>query len=257
MAHNDYKEMIPMHALSALDAGDERALNEHLAQCAECRRDLAEWEATAASLALSAKPMEPSPQVREKLLTQIRAENPVASIPAEKSGSDSSASNVLPFGRPPRTFWNSLGSFGSIAAVIVFAALVIAVVVLWQQNRTLQHENAFYKLLTAPGSRIAELSGTPEAAGATAKIAYDATGRAVLFANGLPRAPEGKEYQLWYIVDNKPLPGKTFAPDNSGNGTLEDHVPEAARRSAVFAITLEPSGGVSSPTGATYLRGEL
>ena len=256
MVHDDYKEMIPAHALSALDAGDERALNEHLAGCAECRRDMAEWEATAASLALSAKPMEPSPEVREKLLTQIRAEKSGAEQP-EKSGSEQSASNVVPFDRRPRTLWNSLGSFGSIAAVILFAALVVSVVVLWQQNRVLQHENAFYKLLTAPGSRIAELSGTTEASGAEAKLAYDKNGRAFLIVNGLPRAPEGKEYQLWYIVDNKPLPGKTFAPDNSGNGKLEDQVPEAARQSAVFAITLEPAGGVRTPTGAIYLRGEL
>lgn len=263
MAHDDYKELIPIHALSALDATDERALNEHLAECADCRRDLAEWEATAASLALSAKPMEPSPRVRENLLTQIRAETavapvpaekPAASIGAEKSGSDSSASNVLPFGRPTRTLWSSLGA---IAAVVLFAALIIAVVVLWQQNRELKRENQLTKLITAPGSRIAQLSGTPEASGATAKLAYDPTGRAVLIASGLPHAPQGKEYQLWYIVDNKPLPGKTFAPDPSGNGTLEDHVPEAARNSAIFAITLEPAGGVRAPTGAIYLRSEL
>ena len=68
MVHNDYKEMIPAHALSTLDAADERALNQHLAECDECRRELADWEATAASLALGAKPMEPSPQVRDKLL---------------------------------------------------------------------------------------------------------------------------------------------------------------------------------------------
>lgn len=248
MVHDDYKEMIPAHALSALDAADARALNEHLAGCAECRRDLAEWEATAASLALSAKPMEPSPAVREKLLTQIRS---------EKSGSDNSASNVLPFGRPPRTLWNSLGSLGSIAAVIIFAALLVTVVVLYQQNRVLQQENSFYKLITSPGSRIAELSGTNEASGATAKLAYDPSGRAVLIANGLPRTPEGKEYQLWFIVDNKPLPGRTFAPNDNGEGKLQDQVPEAARRSAVFAITLEPTGGVQSPTGAIYLRGQL
>ena len=240
MVHDDYKEMIPAHALSALDAGDERALHEHLAECAECRRDLAEWEATAASLALSAKPMEPSPEVRDKILNKIRSEK--------------SPSNVLPFTKPQRNVWRSLGS---IAAVILFAALVVSVVVLYQQNRTLSQENAFYKLITAPGSRIAELSGTNEASGATAKLAYDSTGRAVLIANGLPRTPAGKEYQLWFIVDNKPIPGKTFAPDNSGQSTLQDQVPEAARRSAIFAITLEPTGGLPSPTGAIYLRGEL
>jgi len=38
---------------------------------------------------------------------------------------------------------------------------------------------------------------------------------------------------------------------------VKDQVPAAARKSAVFAITLEPAGGVAAPTGSIYLRGEL
>jgi anti-sigma-K factor RskA len=237
MVHDDYKEMLPAQALSALDPGEERALSEHLADCAECRRDLAEWEATAASLALTTDPVEPSPEVRDRILKSVSA--------------------VVPFASSKRNLWNSLGSLGSIAAVILFAALIISVIVLWQQNRTLRQQNEIYQLLTAPGTRVAELSGTNEATGATAKLAYDKNGRAMLIADGLPRAPEGKEYQLWFIVDNKPLPGKTFAPDSRGHGLIRDQVPEAARKQAVFAITLEPAGGRSAPTGAIYLRSEL
>lgn len=252
MVHNDYKEMIPAHALSALDAADERVLSKHLAECDECRRELADWEATAASLALSAKPMEPSPQVREKLLTRIRS---------EKSGSEDPGSNsstpVLPFKKPSRNLWSSFGSLGSIAAVIVFAALIVSVFVLWQQNRELRQQNQLYQLLTAPGSRMAELSGTAEATGATAMIAYDTSGRALLITHGLPRAPEGKQYQLWFIVNNHPLPGKAFSIDSSGGTMMTDHVPESARHSAVFAVTLEPAGGVPSPTGSIYLRSAL
>ena len=33
MAHADYKEMLLAHALSALDASEAQALNEHLAGC--------------------------------------------------------------------------------------------------------------------------------------------------------------------------------------------------------------------------------
>lgn len=236
MVHDDYKEMIPAHALSALDAADARALTEHLAECAECRRDLAEWEATAASLALGTDPMEPSPEVREKILNKIRSESP---------------SKVVPFPSPRRRMW------GAIAATLLLFALLVSLFVLWQQNRELRRQNQIAQVLNAAGSKVIELSGTNEASGATAKLAYDPTGRAVLIANGLPRTPAGKEYQLWFIVDNKPIPGKTFAPDDSGQSTLQDQVPEAARRSAIFAITLEPSGGVPSPTGAIYLRGEL
>ena len=104
---------------------------------------------------------------------------------------------------------------------------------------------------------MAELSGTAEATGATAMIAYDASGRAMLITHGLPRAPEGKQYQLWFIVGNNPLPGKAFSIDSSGGTMMTDQVPEAARRSAVFAITLEPAGGVPAPTGSIYLRSEL
>jgi anti-sigma-K factor RskA len=247
MVHNDYKEMIPAHALSTLDAADERVLSKHLAECDECRRELADWEATAASLALSANPMEPSPEVREKILTQIRS---------EKSGSES-VSKVLRFKNTQRNLWNSLGSLGSIAAVIVFGALIVSVFVLYQQNRELREQNEFFQLLTAPGSRMAELSGTPEAANATAMLAYDRNGRAMLITQGLPRAPEGKQYQLWFIVGNNPLPGKAFTPDISGRTMMKDEVPEAARHSAVFAVTLEPTGGVRSPTGSIYLRSEL
>jgi anti-sigma-K factor RskA len=53
------------------------------------------------------------------------------------------------------------------------------------------------------------------------------------------------------------LPGKSFNPDTSGRSTTIDQVPEAARNRAVFAVTLEPAGGVSTPTGSIYLRGEL
>ena len=123
MAHDDYKEMIPAHALSALDAADEGALNAHLAECGECRRDLAEWEATAASLALSADPMEPSPELREQIL--------------RRAVSEKSPGKVLPLARRQGNVWRSLGSLGSIAAVILFAALIISVIVLWQQNRRL------------------------------------------------------------------------------------------------------------------------
>src|SRR5690349_215582 len=161
MVHDDYKEMISAHALSALDAGDERELNEHLAKCAECRRDLAEWEAVAASLALTAAPAEPSPKVREQILVRVKTE------PGK------SASNVLPLPRRERNVWRSLGSLGSIAAIIAFVALLIAVIVLWQQNRALQQQNETFQLLTAPGTRVAQLSGTGEASSATAKLAYD------------------------------------------------------------------------------------
>jgi anti-sigma-K factor RskA len=244
MVHQDYKEMIPARALSALDPAEAPAFTDHLADCQECRRELQEWEATAAAMAVSAIPIEPSPKVRERILDKIRNE---------------SKSEVIPFRSATRNIWTSFGSLGAIAAVILLTALIAGLVVLWRQNNARQLELAraqeFMELATTPGAKTMRLDGVDLGAGATAKLAYDKNGHAMLMADKLPKVPRGKAYQLWFIVGkNPPMPGKTFVPDDTGKGMLEDQVPATAMESAVFAITMEPVGGVDAPTGPIYLR---
>src|SRR5215467_9716493 len=245
MVHEDYKEMIPARALSALDAAEAQALNEHLENCAECRKELDEWQATAAALALGANPAEPSPEVRERILDEVRK--------------DLVEPKVVPFRSTPRNLWRSFGSLGAMAAAVLFTALIVGLVVLWRQNNTMQKDleesREFVQLVTSPGARMIELKGVDLGAGATATVAYDATGHAMLVADKLPNLPQGKAYQLWFIVGNKPpMPGKTFAPDRNGKGTLKEQMPHEALDSAVFAVTVEPAGGVKAPTGPIYLR---
>jgi anti-sigma-K factor RskA len=260
MIHDDYREMIPARALSALDAAEDRVLTNHLDECAECRRELDDWQATTAGLAFEASPLEPSPLVRERILGQVRS----AKVEAPSS-------KVIPFVQPRKNVWSSFGSLGAIAASILFVGMLVYVVLLWKENRalhsqlaTLSTENiearkrlelnaAAMKLISSPGSKMMELGPTPMAPSATAKIAFDKTGHAMLMAQGLPAAPADKEYQLWFIVGNDKMAGKTFTTDGSGNGVLIDQVPAAAMNSAVFAITVEPKGGSTLPTGQIYL----
>ncbi|HEU4432763.1 MAG TPA: anti-sigma factor [Pyrinomonadaceae bacterium] len=258
--------MLAVLALSALDAVDERALSQHLSECAECRRELADWESTAAALALSAPPAEPSPQVRDQIMSAVRSD-------AQKQ---STQSRVVEFPQSRRERWTAFGNVGAIAAAVLFLMLIIWILVLWQQNRALRREsdmlarqmqsiqeetaraNELVSILSSPGARFRSLSGTGPGVGATAQLAYDGSGRALLMANALPPAPRGKQYQLWFIVgNNPPIPGQTFSPDEMGKGELRDEVPERALDSAVFAITLEPAGGSTAPTSAIYLRSGL
>ena len=277
MTHENYKELLAASALKALDDPDARVLNTHLESCADCRAEIIEWEDAAALLALDAKPLEPSAQVRERILASVGAD----SLVSNRVGSIASArrstvapqveSNVRLFKLPTRNVWASLGSFGAIAATVVFVALSIALVVLWQKNRAMQselvhlttemnqarvqldHERAMGELLTSPDAHMAKLTGTNVAPGAHAMLAYDKSGHAMLMAKGMPSAPAGMAYQLWYIKDNKKMPGKVFTPDAAGNGTLEDQIPAIARDAVIFAITLEPMAGVQVPTGSIYL----
>ena len=244
MVHEDYKEMIPARALSALDAAEAQELNEHLENCDECRKELDEWQATAAALALGANPAEPSAKVRERILDEVRK--------------DLSEPNVIPFRATPRNLWSSFGSLGAMAAAVLFTALIVGIIVLWRQNnairKDLEQSREFVQLVTSPGARVTELKGTAVAAGATAKVAYDTNGHAILVASNLPNLPQGKAYQLWFIVGNKPpMPGKTFAPDGSGQGVLKEQMPREALSSPVFAVTVELAGGATTPTAPIYL----
>jgi len=244
MVHEDYKEMIPARALSALDAAEAHALNEHLENCAECRKELDEWQATAAALTLGANSAEPSPKVRERILDEVRK--------------DLSGPNVVPFRSTPRNLWSSFGSLGAMAAAVLFTALIVGIVVLWRQNNAMRTEMAqsreFVQLVTSPGARVAELKSSAVGAGAIATVAYDSSGHAMLVASKLPSLPQGKAYQLWFIVGNKPpMPGKTFAPDNNGQRVMKEQMPREALNSPVFAVTVERASGVPAPTGPIYL----
>jgi anti-sigma-K factor RskA len=166
--------------------------------------------------------------------------------------------------------------FGSLAASIAVAALLISLALIWQRNNRLQDElarlsdtvnqtrqelavtRADRDLLAAPEAQTATLAGTKVAEGARARLTFDErTGRAILVAADLPPAPAGKAYQLWFIAGGSPpIPGNVFTTDRSGNAELRDIIPPAGRLSAVvYAVTLEPAGGVSAPTGEIYLKG--
>src|SRR6266550_690837 len=184
----DYKELLVAKALTALDAEDADALDTHLRSCGDCRSEMGEWAETAAFLALDATALEPSPQLRERILASVRAEGPRVKLTSDRadvsteSSVGASESRVLAFERAveqrPRNVWASLGSFGAIAASLLLGALIISLGVLWQQNRLtkkeltrlsselrqakaqLDHQNAVVRLLTSPDAHMAKLAGT-------------------------------------------------------------------------------------------------
>jgi anti-sigma-K factor RskA len=272
MKHEDYGDILATHALSALDADEAQALEAHLGGCAECRIEMDQWEQTAALLALESRPAEPSSQVRVRLLESIQMTPATGKLEGEtRNGASRRVPNVVHISAASQPKWTPAQSWVAVAAVVTFVALTISLILLWQQNRAkhrelvqlgnqiqdtereLDRERKTISILSTPGARLAQLSGTKVAPSAQALLAYDEKGHAILLAKGLPAAPPGKIYQLWFIAGGQPLPGKVFSPGPSGEGTLDDLIPPAALKTAVFAITLEPSGGVKSPTGAIYL----
>ncbi|MGI8920034.1 MAG: anti-sigma factor [Pyrinomonadaceae bacterium] len=272
--HEDYKEMLAAHGLGALDVEEARTLELHLRDCAECSQELDEWKATAAMLALEPAPVAPSEQLRNRIIDAVRTDvaksKALGRTVADAAASQREGANVVSLPTYRRSS-SGIPSWFAIAAGLVFVVLLGSLFVLWQQNKAARQELArlaakveetqqqvarqreVIELVNAPGARVSELAGTKEMPGAHGMVAYDKNGRAILMAKGLPTPPVGKAYQLWFIAGGKPMPGKVFTTDASGTGTLTDNMPSAAMNSPIFAITLEPAGGVQAPTGAIYL----
>jgi anti-sigma-K factor RskA/cell division protein FtsL len=290
--HEEYKEMIAAHALSSLETAEARELEAHLATCAECRAESESWQDVAASLVYAAPLAEPSAELRSRILANVRAEesamqnlNPATGdgkVEGRASLLSRTESNVVPFEKPARRTRSAVSKVWAIAASVAFVALALSLILLWtryssmqremaqltdqlgqahqelsRERETLARERAAKELISAPEARITALAGTELATRARAKFVYDRkTGRAMLMADDLPPAPAGKAYQLWFIAEGKPpMPGHVFNTDAAGHAEMAEQLPEEARAATIFAVTLEPSGGVPAPTGAKYLLG--
>jgi len=263
MSHEDYKEMLPLHALASLDLDEAMTLDQHLATCAECRAEMIQWQGTAGSLVFAADALEPSPEIRARVLEAVRSEARV-----------NERDNVIPLRpRAVRSHQPAWPRALQLIAAVIILGLMVGVVLLWRQNQSaklaltqlaeqlqqnkiqLERQQQALQVFSAPGARMMELAGTKEAPSAHATLAVDSkTRRAALMAEGLPPAPAGKAYQLWFIAGSKPMPGQVFKTDSSGKAMLmSDQMPAEAMTAATFAVTLEPQEGMPSPTGPMYL----
>jgi anti-sigma factor RsiW len=224
MEANALHELTAAYAVDALDERDAAAYEEHLARCERCRDELVELREAASALAYVVDAPEPPPALRERILTQARAERP----------------NVVPLRPRPRSL-----TF-AIAAVAAVAALGFGI---WSASlsRSLEREreanDQFARavaILADPAARRVPLSGD------YGTLVVRNTGQAALVMRRLPEAPAGKSYEAWVIEGGKPRPAGLF---EGGSGpravVLDEPVPEGAQ----VAATIEDEGGVDSPRG--------
>jgi anti-sigma-K factor RskA len=87
------------------------------------------------------------------------------------------------------------------------------------------------------------------AKGANATLLVSRSGEAVLAARRLPPLASGTVYELWVIADGRARPAGLF---RGSLATLTRPVPQGA----TVAVSVEPAGGSSRPTGPLLLRAE-
>lgn len=70
MRHATALDLLPLYALDALERGEQREVESHVARCRRCREEMRGYGAVASALSGE---MEPSAEVWEGILERIQA----------------------------------------------------------------------------------------------------------------------------------------------------------------------------------------
>ena len=77
----------------------------------------------------------------------------------------------------------------------------------------------------------------------------------VFTASGMPPLAPGQSYHLWLVPDASPVSGGELPLDEEGRIAAVVTLPEGVTEPVPMAVTAEPAGGGSTPTGTVYLLG--
>jgi anti-sigma-K factor RskA len=104
-----------------------------------------------------------------------------------------------------------------------------------------------------PSFKIIKLDGTPKSPNAKLAVAWSPAKQQVMIDLGrmkLPANDDQHSYQLWALVDGKPVDLGVFNAVDDSTGLIEM---KSIARAQAFAVTLEARGGVASPTMANLV----
>jgi len=114
-------------------------------------------------------------------------------------------------------------------------------------------------VLTAPDVARIDLAGqAPVAPRASARAFWSRSRGMVFTASNLPALPPGRVYQLWVLTAQPaPISAGLLTPDAQGGVSETFNTPSDIPQPVALAVTIEPAGGVRSPTGEKYLVGTV
>ncbi len=108
----------------------------------------------------------------------------------------------------------------------------------------LQNWQTSAEMMADSNINMFKMPGVSGKDGNMATLFWDGRSKDVyVMANKLPAPTTGKQYQLWALVDGKPIDAGVLDPDCQGVCKLKN-----IQRAQGFAITLEKEGGSPTPT---------
>ncbi|MFD3558122.1 anti-sigma factor domain-containing protein [Streptomyces sp. NPDC058686] len=237
MTTTDLHALTGAYAVHALQGEERAAFERHLAECAACEQEVAEFTAAAGRLAL-ASTVRTRPVMREQVLQRITT---VRQVPP----------GAAPLERVRRGVRGRSLARWALAASVAAAAAFGGTAV-WQYERA---QDAQYRAAQAErhAEDVAGVLAAPDAKSRSARVAGGAgtlvvsadRDRAVFAASRMAAPPRGKVYQLWFADGGKMRSAGLMDPDRSSQAVLMQGALDGA---SGIGITVEPAGGSKQPT---------
>ena len=257
------------YVLDALDPDDRALFVRHLAQCEDCRRELAELGPTVGQLsALTATT--PPPELRDRVLSEISRVRQVDPAPftdvAGRHGGDATMpetatdANLDALSEPEATDESTPRRRAvhprritrtAITLVAVLAVVAAAAVGAWSYGRRLLTQS-----YDADGAAVARIIGAPDAHTYSQqgpngmRITYvvsEQRNAALAVVEHSSTPTNDRTYQLWTVRMRQH--SREFVPDQTFTNPSRPIILSTDIRSAdALGITIEPAGGSLRPT---------
>jgi hypothetical protein len=259
MVHEPFGEWSALAAVGALDGAERARFDAHLASgCATCEASLREFSQVTAALPWALPDVPLRPEVRDRLMDRVAAQRRARGTLAG-SGRPIPAARRLAGERRPWRWAGGLVAAG-LATVLVWGmhdtrqALESERARAGRLEEQLAQERAITSLVGHTDTHVAALRGLDAAARADGWIVWSPSRRAgFMVVHNLPMLPAGRQYQLWVVGGSAWAPAGAFQVDAIGHAVLT--VPVEREHPERFAVTVEPDGPQSSPTGPTIMQG--
>ncbi|AYB31189.1 anti-sigma factor [Chryseolinea soli] len=246
--------ILEAYVLGELSERERAEVEKNLAQYPELREELARVEETQEKLLMDAA-VAPKASVKTNLFAQIdKAASPKAKVVAMPSSSANlriwkyaaaaSVTIALIASFQAYYYWNKWRASETNLTELTAQNQRMA----QDYNRVNQHlekmENDL-KVVDNPAFKRVMMMGTPNAPQSMAYVYWNESSKEVyLSIQSLKQLSKDNQYQLWAIIDGKPVDAGVFDGDVAGLLKMKD----IASGAAAFAVTIEPRGGKTTPT---------
>jgi anti-sigma-K factor RskA len=249
------REDLAEYALGSTGAAQAGDVAAHLATCPACRQEFAELQAAWAAMPFALGPIEPSRELFDRILARVDGRQ--AATPTSATYHPSRRERLLSYAVAAAVLIGLTIGFWKIAQPHDDAAVRRSAEQFAQRLGNLREME---RLLASDNVRLVSLKREDASGRVEAYVIWDlAAGQWHFYAYHLPAPPSGHAYQTWIVDrDGKHRPGPMLAVDEHGLGKAIVELPKLGLRDAAkAAVTLEPAGGSTQPTGQVILEAAL